>query len=61
MPETVELEGGQWSRVNSRAASMIITALPDTVRQEVVARRLAKLNYEAPFSTSPDLPAWRRK
>ena len=41
MPETVELEGGQWSRVNSRAASMIITALPDTVRQEVVARRLA--------------------
>ena len=41
MPKTYELEEGQWSRVNSRAATMIIMALPDAVKQEVVARRHA--------------------
>ena len=35
-----ELEGGKWSRVNSRAASMVLLALPDTIKTEMVARRL---------------------
>ena len=34
------LEDGRYSRLNSRAAAMVVTALHDTVRQEVVARRL---------------------
>ena len=34
------LEGGRWSRVNSRAASMIVLALHESVRSEMVARRL---------------------
>eukprot|EP00439_Symbiodinium_sp_Y106_P086282 s250_g32.t1 len=34
------LEGGRWSRVNSRAASMIMLALHESVRSEMVARRL---------------------
>ena len=41
MPDITHLEGGQWARVNSRAATMLITALPEAVRQEAVARRLA--------------------
>ncbi|CAE7677994.1 GIP, partial [Symbiodinium sp. KB8] len=32
-PETGELEAGQWARVNSRAASMIVMALSDQVKQ----------------------------
>ena len=41
MPEiTEELEGGKWSRVNSRAASMVLLSLPDSVKTEMVARRL---------------------
>ena len=40
-PDVGELEAGQWSRVNSRAASMIVMALSDQVKQEVVARRHA--------------------
>ena len=40
-PEIGELEAGQWARVNSRAASMIVMALSDQVKQEVVARRHA--------------------
>ncbi|OLQ13573.1 hypothetical protein AK812_SmicGene2398 [Symbiodinium microadriaticum] len=40
-PEVGDLETGQWSRVNSRAASMIVMALPDGVKSEVVARRQA--------------------
>ncbi|CAE7943851.1 GIP [Symbiodinium sp. KB8] len=34
-PDVGELEAGQWSRVNSRAASMIVMALSDQVKQEV--------------------------
>ena len=41
VPEVGDLESGQWSRVNSRAASMIVMALPDGVKSEVVARRQA--------------------
>ncbi|OLP97454.1 Copia protein [Symbiodinium microadriaticum] len=41
MPDITHLEDGQWARVNSRAATMLITALPEAVRQEAVARRLA--------------------
>ena len=40
-PDIGDLESGQWSRVNSRAASMIVMALPDGVKSEVVARRQA--------------------
>ena len=36
----VNLEDGRWQRVNSRAASMILLALPENVRSEMVARRL---------------------
>eukprot|EP00439_Symbiodinium_sp_Y106_P063432 s3839_g9.t2 len=39
-PEVKDLEEGKFSRLNSRAAAMIVTALHETVRQEVVARRL---------------------
>ena len=38
-PHVPELEVGRWSRVNSRASSMILLALHDTVRQEMVSRR----------------------
>ena len=38
-PHVVELETGRWSRVNSRAASMILLALHENVRQEMVSRR----------------------
>ena len=34
-----ELEAGKWSRVNSRAASMVMLALHETVRVEMVQRR----------------------
>ena len=40
MPDITNLEGGQWARVNSSAATMLIMALPETVKQEAVARRL---------------------
>ena len=40
-PEVKDLEDGKYSRVNSRAAAMVVTSLHETVRQEVVARRLA--------------------
>ena len=35
-----ELEEGKWSRVNSRAASMILTALDESIRSELVSRRM---------------------
>ena len=35
-----ELEGGRWSRVNSRAASMILSSLDETIRPELVSRRM---------------------
>ena len=35
-----KLEDGRWGRVNSRAASMIVLALHENVRSEMVARRL---------------------
>ena len=38
-PRDEELETGRWSRVNSRGASMIMLALHDSVRQEMVQRR----------------------
>ncbi|CAE7357873.1 unnamed protein product, partial [Symbiodinium sp. CCMP2456] len=38
-PHEEELESGKWSRLNSRAASMILLALHDSVRQEMVQRR----------------------
>ncbi|CAE7830743.1 TY5A [Symbiodinium sp. CCMP2592] len=38
-PQVAELETGRWSRVNSRASSMILLALHDSVRQEMVSRR----------------------
>ena len=38
-PREEALESGKWSRVNSRAASMILMALPDAVKQEMVQRR----------------------
>ena len=38
-PHVLELESGRWSRVNSRAASMILLALHENVRQEMVSRR----------------------
>eukprot|EP00439_Symbiodinium_sp_Y106_P081273 s340_g20.t1 len=38
-PHVAELETGRWGRVNSRASSMILLALPETVRQEMVSRR----------------------
>ena len=39
-PEVSDLEDGKFSRLNSRAAAMVVAALHDSVRQEVVARRL---------------------
>ena len=39
-PRVEELETGKWSRVNSRASSMLMLALADGVRSEMVARRL---------------------
>ncbi|CAE7422957.1 GIP [Symbiodinium sp. CCMP2592] len=38
-PRDEELETGRWSRVNSRGGSMIMLALHDSVRQEMVQRR----------------------
>ena len=38
-PREEALESGKWSRVNSRAASMVLMALPDAVKQEMVQRR----------------------
>ncbi|CAE7033302.1 RE2, partial [Symbiodinium sp. KB8] len=35
-----ELEDGRWSRVNSRAASMILSSLDETIRSELVSRRM---------------------
>ena len=35
-----ELEEGRWSRVNSRAASMILSALDESIRSELVSRRM---------------------
>ena len=40
-PESVgDLEEGRWSRVNSRAASMILAALHESIRSELVSRRM---------------------
>ena len=39
-PDPTNLENGKFSRLNSRAAAMIIASLHDSVKQEVVARRL---------------------
>ncbi|CAE7301732.1 RE1 [Symbiodinium sp. CCMP2592] len=39
-PKDPSLEDGRWGRVNSRAASMILLALHENVRSEMVARRL---------------------
>ena len=39
-PTAGELEDGKWSRVNSRAASMILTALDESIRSELVSRRM---------------------
>ncbi|OLP85824.1 hypothetical protein AK812_SmicGene33144 [Symbiodinium microadriaticum] len=39
-PRDESLESGKWSRVNSRASSMLMLALADNVRSEMVARRL---------------------
>ena len=38
-PKEVELETGRWGRVNSRGASMIMLAIPESVRPEMVQRR----------------------
>ncbi|CAE7495091.1 RE2 [Symbiodinium sp. CCMP2592] len=40
-PSVLDLEDGKVTRLNSRAAAMIVNALHEGVRQEVVARRLA--------------------
>ena len=37
---TSELEEGRWSRVNSRASSMILASLDETIRSELVSRRM---------------------
>ncbi|CAE7934645.1 RE1, partial [Symbiodinium sp. KB8] len=37
---TNDLEEGRWSRVNSRAASMVLTALDESIRSELVSRRM---------------------
>ncbi|CAE7214179.1 RE1 [Symbiodinium sp. CCMP2456] len=39
-PRNEELETGKWSRVNSRASSMLMLALAEGVQNEMVARRL---------------------
>ncbi|OLP75093.1 hypothetical protein AK812_SmicGene45172 [Symbiodinium microadriaticum] len=39
-PRDEALESGKWSRVNSRASSMLMLALAEGVRSEMVARRL---------------------
>ena len=39
-PRNESLETGKWSRVNSRASSMLMLALAEGVRSEMVARRL---------------------
>ena len=41
-PVSSELESGKWSRVNARAASMVVQALDPTVSSEMVARQLTK-------------------
>ena len=41
-PTESELEKGKWSRVDARAASMIMAALDVTVSSEMVARRLTQ-------------------
>ena len=38
-PREEDLETGRWGRVNSRGASMVLLALHETVRQEMVQRR----------------------
>ncbi|CAE7441104.1 RE1 [Symbiodinium sp. CCMP2592] len=38
-PKEEELESGRWGRVNSRGASMVLLALHESVRQEMVQRR----------------------
>ena len=40
-PSTLDLEDGKFTRLNSRAAAMIVNSLHESVRQEVIARRLA--------------------
>ena len=40
-PEVGDLEDGKYTRLNSRAAAMLVAALHESVRQEVVSRRLA--------------------
>ena len=40
VPDAAGLEEGKYSWLNSRAAAMIVAAVHDSVRQEVVARRL---------------------
>ena len=37
---TSELEEGRWSRVNSWASSMILASLDETIRSELVSRRM---------------------
>ena len=37
-----ELESGKWSRVNARAASMVVQALDPAVSSEMVARQLTR-------------------
>ena len=41
-PVASELETGKWSRVNARAASMVVQALDPTVSSEMVARQLTR-------------------
>ena len=41
-PVSTELESGKWSRVNARAASMVVQALDPSVSSEMVTRQLTR-------------------
>ncbi|CAE7843057.1 unnamed protein product, partial [Symbiodinium sp. KB8] len=62
--DTGEWTTGRWARVNARAATMILTAMPEQLRLDMVARRAAqncvKMMFRAythyqPGGGSPDL------
>ena len=48
-PREDALESGKSSRVNSRAASMVLVAVPDSVKQELVQRRSTGSVTSLPF------------
>ena len=48
-PVDVGLTGGKWTRVNARACSMLLSAVDESLKQDLVARRISQDMVQAIF------------